>query len=678
MKIKVSIIIPVYNVENYVERCLESIIAQTYENIEIIIINDGSTDRSYELCKKISSSDSRIMLINQKNSGLSAARNAGIEVATGEYICFVDSDDWIEPDYIQFGMDIIIKNRIKLVVMGHYVSSDDSDKLSTKGWISKEEKIVDVNEGMRLLLEDQEINSHAWDKIFHNSLFNTIRFPEGKNFEDIFIMHEIFSLCKKIGISKQPKYHYYIREDSITRNYKTQNILDYFEAEFCRKKFVDKYYKDLVPLQNTKLMELLLSYYPKFLRKWSSSNSRFEEESNVFKNYMKSILQDYQNSHCSFTENKFNVMYKVFKSSKGLFKVVSPIANSYLPRVKKSKYKSKIKAAIHKSKAFQDNISNVSGLKKYILIGVPEYDNLGDVAIGISEIEYLKRYMPDDYYLWVITEKNFWKYFSEIKKAISSEDIIYIQGGGNFGDQYYDQECLRRKILSNFSNEIVLMPATFYMKQLEKNIQDYVKFYSKNNFKIFVREKYSYEIIQRYFHNEVKLVPDIVLSLDFKCTSSLNRSGIGVCFRNDIERNISMKDILLIKSELLKLEKKIYVFDTCINKSIPFDEQKNLLGDCLNEISSYKLVITDKLHALIFCAITGTPCIAFGNYNYKIKGVYEWIQSLENIYYVESIECLKKYIEKMYHLDSQNNSIDLNNQFKFLEEQVRRKNEKIY
>ena len=103
---KVSIIVPVYNVQKYLARCIESLICQTYGNIEIILVNDGSTDGSEDICKEYKNIDNRIIVINQKNAGLSVARNTGIENASGDYLCFVDSDDWVELDYVSFGLDV--------------------------------------------------------------------------------------------------------------------------------------------------------------------------------------------------------------------------------------------------------------------------------------------------------------------------------------------------------------------------------------------------------------------------------------------------------------------------------------------------------------------------------------------------------------------------------------------
>jgi len=646
MKPKVSIIIPVYNVGSYLARCLDSVINQTYRNIEIVIINDGSKDESLSICKYYCGIDPRIKLITQNNKGLSGARNTGIDNASGDYICFVDSDDWIERDYVSFAIDIINRTNVSLVVLGYYNSDDLGSRIVNKGWLDKKETVFAHDEALYLLVEDQQIKSHAWDKVYHRNLFNTIRFPDGKNYEDLFIMHVIFDACSEIAISKQPKYHYYNREDSIARNYKTKNILDYFEAEFQRRSYMEVMHPELVALQNTKLMELLLSYYPKFGKSMSDSKVKYAKEYLIFKKYIEKIQMFYSYKHENFTVNKYNVMYKAFSLHKLTYKFISPIANAFISRIKRSKHKFAIKIILYKSKDFVRILGSAAKKKKYILIGIPEYDNLGDVAIGYAEQLFMRNNLPDGYELLVISENNFSKYIRRIKKAVNREDVIFIQGGGNFGNQYFDQEQLRRKIIISFPNRIILMPSTFFMSSMEKTAKKYAAFYNKANITIFVREQYSYNYMKRYFSNKIFLVPDIVLSLENLTPSCELRSGIGVCLRNDIESKISTSEKTKIKDSLFKIADTISVFDTCINMPVTEDRQDEALHACWKDISRYKLVVTDKLHTLIFCVLTRTPCIALSNYNYKIKGTYTWFKDLDYVAYLDDFEQIEVLAQK--------------------------------
>ena len=657
MKEKVSIIVPVYNVESYLPRCIESLINKTYKYIEIILINDGSTDSSLAICEDYSKKDDRIILINQSNGGLSAARNAGIDCSSGEYICFVDSDDWVELDYVQFCLDLLVDSSSEIAVVGSFDSYDEKDEYNTKGWIDKDNIAYDKSSAMRLLIEDVHIKSHAWDKMFQKDLFKDIRFPVGKNFEDIFIMHELFNRAKTIVVSKQPKYHYYIRSNSIARNYKTKNILDYFDAHFGRLDFLNDFYPDLIKMQHTKLMELLLSYYPKFKRNGAKNAEEYSRQKIEFIDYQSRIIDQYEHGHEPFTEDKYKYMYKVFSVNKFLFSIASPFGNECINRIKHSKYKNIVKLLLHKDTNFVERLNSYRGKKKYVLIGVPEYDNLGDIAIGYSEEHFIANHKSEGVELLVVTELNFWKYFKHLKEVISEEDIICIQGGGNFGNQYPDQEKIRRKIISNFNNTIILMPSTFYLIDEEKNAKKYSKFYNRKNITIFAREIYSYNKMKKYFTCNILLCPDIVLSLpivDF----GHERKGIGVCLRNDVESNLTIATKEDIKKQLLSKFPSLSHFDTCIRTPALYANQESILQNCWKDISKYEVVITDKLHAMIFCYITKTPCVVISNYNYKIKGVFEWIKDLGWIQFVDDTSKILEFVESVVSLEKKTAKTD--------------------
>ena len=673
----VSVVVPIYNVKDYVERCLETVLKQTYQNLEIILVNDGSTDGSELICKKYKKMDSRVVLINQENAGLSVARNSGIDASTGDYICFVDSDDWLEKDFVSSNLQILEEKQVSISVCGYYISDDLGDAIEAKGFLNSDIHVFNTDRALYLLTEDVSIKSHAWDKMYKRDLFDCIRFPVGKNYEDIFVMHELFFKCDKIAVTLQPKYHYYVRNNSIARNYKTKNILDYFEAEFTRLRFFQKHnFKELETLQNTKMMELLLSYYPKF-KKGSMSTEKYMQDKVVFLNYVEQVKSLYFASHRDFTELKYVYMYRVYKNSPTIFKIISPLVNNMLGRIKKSKQKNNFKRLLYKEDEFKVALNNYKGVKKTILIGLPEYDNLGDIAIGYAEINFLSKHLPVGYKLLCITENNFFKYFSSIKNVVTQDDIIFIQGGGNFGNQYPDQEKLRRKILDNFTNLTILCPSTFFMTN--KSISGYAKYYSSKNLILFARERYSYELMSVYFKNKCYLVPDMVLSTVPELQAK-ERKGIALCFRFDMEKSITREQVEQIKAILFEYTDMLDRFDTCISQNVSINDYKVKLYECWNEVAKHKLIITDKLHMMIFCVITKTPCIALSNYNHKIKGVYEYLKDLNYIRFCDSEGLFRTIIDELLNLDCNRlellNLNDSYNQLRKILEGV--EHEKIY
>lgn len=212
---KISVIVPVYKVEEYVSRCVDSILAQTYRNLEIILVDDGSPDTCGAICDEYAGKDPRVLVIHKVNGGLSSARNAGIDIATGEYIAFVDSDDWIEPDTYEHLLGAALRYDVKLVCAGRYdVDSATGEK--TKGLCPPREEVVTGKEMCRRIFLWENMDSASWDKLYHRALFREIRFPLGKIVEDVPIMYLIALDAGKVCMCDKPIYNYYHRPGSIT------------------------------------------------------------------------------------------------------------------------------------------------------------------------------------------------------------------------------------------------------------------------------------------------------------------------------------------------------------------------------------------------------------------------------------------------------------------------------
>jgi len=211
----ISVIVPVYNVEAYLSRCVDSILAQTYENLEIILVDDGTKDSSDKICDDYAARDPRVKVIHKENGGLSSARNAGMDIARGEYIGFVDSDDWIEPDMYRHMLTLAEAYEAKLVCAGRYdVYSATGEK--KVGLCPKKEEVVTGEELARRIFLWDHIDSAAWDKLYHRSLLTEIRYPLGKICEDVPTTYRIALLAGKAVLCDKPFYNYYHRPGSIT------------------------------------------------------------------------------------------------------------------------------------------------------------------------------------------------------------------------------------------------------------------------------------------------------------------------------------------------------------------------------------------------------------------------------------------------------------------------------
>lgn len=300
-------------------------------------------------------------------------------------------------------------------------------------------------------------------------------------------------------------------------------------------------------------------------------------------------------------------------------------------------------------KEFVNRYNNTKN-KKIYLIGTATNGNLGDQAISYSQILFLSNIEESE--IIEITIDEYWKSRKYLKKHISPKDIICIQGGGNMGIEYMAAEDSRRDLIKQFpNNKIVVFPQTIHYGDTKRGIKEEKKssdiYSNHNDLHIFAREKYSYEIMKKlYYKNNVYLVPDIVLNYKMSLVEK-ERNGILLCLRDDCESILDKNYKDKIAEVLEKNNLEVRRTDTCINRMVDPNKRKFELDMKWNEIASTKLLITDRLHGMVFGALTGTPTIIFRNYNQKVNGVYEWIKNLQYLKFVNNIEELEIAIEEL-------------------------------
>lgn len=235
----ISIIIPVFKVEKYIRRCVDSIIKQSYKNIEIILVNDGSPDKCGEICDQYANEDKRVKVLHKKNGGLSEARNSGIEVATGKYVTFIDSDDWIHESYlntlysliINHNGDISVCNLIE-VINYHKDKMIENEKVNVYSNLEAIEQLTGSNYSQMVV---------ACGKLYRKSLFDNINFPVNKIHEDEYTTYKLFYAAYKIVVTNSELYYYFQREGSITKSeFNIRNRIDAFEAVFNRAIFMEE------------------------------------------------------------------------------------------------------------------------------------------------------------------------------------------------------------------------------------------------------------------------------------------------------------------------------------------------------------------------------------------------------------------------------------------------------
>lgn len=240
----ISIIVPIFGVEPFLDECVLSLTRQTYEDLEIILVDDGSPDICDKICDHYASLDPRIRVIHKKNRGISDARNTGLDAARGEYIGFVDSDDYVSRDMFSFLLSLMESTQADISICGHV-------KTSHKGkprlfWHRKKVYIMDSQEALAKMLQLGYYESFTWNKLVKRELFDSIRYPSGRLHEDLFTTYKVIDRAKKIAYSKEVKYYYRQRIGSIIHTAYSPKYYDFVQASIEVRDFIEVNYPDIL------------------------------------------------------------------------------------------------------------------------------------------------------------------------------------------------------------------------------------------------------------------------------------------------------------------------------------------------------------------------------------------------------------------------------------------------
>lgn len=277
---KISIIVPVYNVEKYLDECVNSIINQTYKNIEIILVDDGSKDACGAMCDAYGRSDARIKVVHKQNGGLSSARNAGLDVATGDYIGFIDSDDYISLDMFEDLFKLIASDNADLSMCGIYDLYDDG---ATARYKAGKIYHLDSIEAAKIVMRGRLNTTIVCNKLYKASIFKQLRFPVGKIMEDDFVILDILLQCTRVVLTTDAKYYYRHREASITTISFTEKDLDTIEAYERNYRIVEFDYPQLKSAVKGRLCWANFLVFDRVLQApYSEFNARIQQQTYHF------------------------------------------------------------------------------------------------------------------------------------------------------------------------------------------------------------------------------------------------------------------------------------------------------------------------------------------------------------------------------------------------------------
>lgn len=282
----ISVIVPIYKVEQYLEKCIHSIIIQTYKNLEIILVDDGSPDNCPKMCDEYGSKDSRIKVIHKLNGGLSDARNAGLDIAKGEYIVFVDSDDYIHPEMVSILYNVIVKTEAN-IVQCNFRKVKDNEYVDTNS-NNYEISTFNTEQALESLIKENPLKQVVWNKLYKKEIFNELRFEVGKVNEDDFFTYQAFAISNKVSNINKELYYYLVRDTSIMGQKFSIKRLDGLEARFRRYEFIKEKYPKLSGLDK-KVLWFYIIYITQLIL--LSKNDK-KEMLSIIKSYFNKLKYD--------------------------------------------------------------------------------------------------------------------------------------------------------------------------------------------------------------------------------------------------------------------------------------------------------------------------------------------------------------------------------------------------
>lgn len=299
LKPLISVIVPVYNTQDYLARCIDSIIGQTYSNLEIILVDDGSSDKSPNICDNYALIDNRILVVHKTNGGISHARNYGLDLAKGEYVTFIDSDDFIHPKFMKFLLYHCLKDSSEIAACGLYKGSGDEFRADLKAGIQ-----VFTKTGAFL---SRKIKSGVVGKIYKTSLFEALRFPVSDhfNYEDEALTYQLVYLCNKVSITNRELYYYFQSPKSTTRNTNHFQSTDFYKILKERCEFFATKEKELLEFSYEYACLCLMLFFFQCNKDKENINDK-EELLHLYETYYFKMIYN------TVTPLKYKLMFTIF------------------------------------------------------------------------------------------------------------------------------------------------------------------------------------------------------------------------------------------------------------------------------------------------------------------------------------------------------------------------------
>ena len=645
----VSVIVPVYKVEQYLQRCVSSIRRQTHQSLEIILVDDGSPDKCGKICDVLAMEDDRIVVIHQENAGLSAARNVGIHASHGQCLMFVDSDDWIEPDMVHAALKDLETTGADIVVFGFNRVGEDGSLLSVVNahmpkLLTREEAIVDLFTG--------PIGHYACNKVYKKPVFDGVEYPLGRYWEDIGTTYRLFHNAEKVYITNRILYNYLSRSASITGNPPAKAVADIFLQRHEQHQFLCAHYPGVSHLGLGQLAE---SAYMVLNR--LTGNQEYTSDVGKARAF---LLENRKLLEASGAVDAKIALF--YRDERFFARAVAIIGRNESIKKRLKGTMTFLGRAIRAVKRRANNLLRPSDVRdlfpgteqrRCLIVGTPDHDNLGDHAITLSTIRYIQTALHG-YQVADVNLGEYWRYARSLSRLNGKGDLIVLEGGGDLGDMYEYIENIRRDAIRRSRVRTVLFPQTYFFSDTARGRREEKKtqsIYQANpSLILLAREAFSYERMKRAFPgNPVHLLPDIVMRYRPTFEQS-GRTGILLVLRSDRESALTLNAKAEIRQICLKYSDDIRETDTSIGESCPREKRESMLREKLSQLASASLIVTDRLHGMVLAALVKTSCIALGNYNDKVRGAYRWFEELNYIEYMDNLDALEPSVARLVQL----------------------------
>ncbi len=676
----ISVIVPVYNVERYVKLCIDSILGQTFQNFEVIIVDDASPDNSYEICQNLYGTNDKVRILrHSENQGIGPARNTGMANARGKYIYFVDSDDVIVTKALEILYKTAENTGADVVHLSEwYETNQDDDKrlrIQNLKIVAEQYKQTgflkyDIPWRLENCWERGSMWSMAWLCMYRREFLeaNDIKYFSVISEDELFAL-TIYCRAEKFYVLRETLYVYRKRQSSIMRNYSADRLSNGVKSMLIGVKHLQNLFSTIPELANNPILQ---------------NNLIIQMVARFSINHI-APFYDGKISAEELYEIIFNGLQPTFKENISIAKAIFDLMNIYRTQI--DSFRQSFDNLVQQNQLLQYQLTNYeifmrekdamlnllnqikNADKKFLFMLTPTHGNLGDQAIVLAEYYIMSRCFPDYQiieipYDYLVGERG--KIFSGLgyAKYIHSDDYIILHGGGNLGNLWLHEETARRAVIEKFpNNRIVIFPQSVHFSddaEGQRQIAESSRVYNSHpDLHLMLRDENSFDVANKIFPNvQTYLVPDIVTAL-FGTFDNVNISRRGVLFvlRNDKEKIRNDNLINQLQRWLASQNVPFNVIDTVINDKVSKQTRAQKVSEVVLKIRQSKVVITDRFHGVIFSFITRTPVLAFKSYDTKISSGIKWFKDFPSVFYAENsaLPEMINFIVKAYNGDLEAN-----------------------